>query len=164
MSQVPGSGGQEQLALPCRAAFHRLRHRARLPWSLFTGQRSEGGGEEGWDPASAGGLDWVTHRGPRQPRPCWDSVTLWSAGLAASPSAGGRDGGGKLSQGLHNHGTGSGAHAGSPVRPRAPRLGPGCAWGSASPGAATGAGSRSLALPLVAGGQRRRLPARTSSS
>ena len=26
------------------------------------------------DPASAGGLDWVTHRGPFQPRPCCDSV------------------------------------------------------------------------------------------
>jgi len=26
------------------------------------------------DPASAGGLDWVTHRGPFQPRPFCDSV------------------------------------------------------------------------------------------
>ena len=26
------------------------------------------------DPALAGGLDWVTHRGPFQPLPCWDSV------------------------------------------------------------------------------------------
>jgi len=25
------------------------------------------------DPASAGGLDWMTHRGPCQPLPCWDS-------------------------------------------------------------------------------------------
>jgi len=22
-------------------------------------------------------LDWVTHRGPFQPLPCWDSVILW---------------------------------------------------------------------------------------
>ena len=29
------------------------------------------------DPALAGGLDWVTRRGPFQPRPCCDSVT-WS--------------------------------------------------------------------------------------
>jgi len=29
------------------------------------------------DPAWAEGLDWVTHRGPCQPLPCWDSVTLW---------------------------------------------------------------------------------------
>jgi len=28
------------------------------------------------DPASAGELDWVTHRGPFQPLPCWDSVIL----------------------------------------------------------------------------------------
>jgi len=27
------------------------------------------------DPASAGGLDWVTHRGPFQPQPFCDSVT-----------------------------------------------------------------------------------------
>jgi len=26
------------------------------------------------DPAWAGELDWVTHRGPFQPLPCWDSV------------------------------------------------------------------------------------------
>ena len=26
------------------------------------------------DRASAGGLDWMTHRGPFQPLPCWDSV------------------------------------------------------------------------------------------
>jgi len=28
------------------------------------------------DPASAGGLDKLTHRGPLQPLPCWDSVIL----------------------------------------------------------------------------------------
>jgi len=28
------------------------------------------------DPASAGGLDWVTHRGPFQPRPFCDPVIL----------------------------------------------------------------------------------------
>jgi len=28
------------------------------------------------DPASAGGLDWVTHRGPFQPLPFYDSVIL----------------------------------------------------------------------------------------
>jgi len=32
------------------------------------------------DPASAGGLDWVTHRGPFQPRPFSDSVTLAGMG------------------------------------------------------------------------------------
>ena len=29
------------------------------------------------DPASAGGLDWVTHRGPFQPLPFCDSVTVF---------------------------------------------------------------------------------------
>jgi len=29
------------------------------------------------DPDSAGGLDWVTHRGPFQPLPFCGSVVLW---------------------------------------------------------------------------------------
>jgi len=31
------------------------------------------------DPALAGGLDWVTHRGPFQPRPFCDSVKVFPA-------------------------------------------------------------------------------------
>ena len=30
----------------------------------------------GW-PCFSRGLDWVTHRGPFQPLPCWDSVIVW---------------------------------------------------------------------------------------
>ena len=35
------------------------------------------------DPASAGGLDWVTHRSPFQPRPSCDSVGEGSSSLPA---------------------------------------------------------------------------------